>query len=576
MKKLALLFSLAILIVLPSCKYEAPTGSAAGTAAVEPQPAAVVPEIAKDIDARIAKLPRTQIDYDHSLLDANESQVLQKLIEASKDIDALYYLQVAAENPKVHAELEAAAKTSKAHEAALEYFRINHGRWDRLAMDEPFVAPFGDAGKKPAGGGFYPTDMSKDELEKWIAANPGDKDAFQGLFTVIRREGGKLTAVPYSVEYKQFLEPAAAKLREAAAMTKNASLRDYLNKRADALLSNDYYQSDIAWMDLASPIEVVIGPYEVYEDGMFNYKAAFEAFVCVVDKGESDKLAMYEKHLPDMEKNLPIPDEHKNPNRGGASPIKVVQEAFTAGDARNSVQTAAFNLPNDERVREAKGSKKVMLKNVMEAKFKQSGNPIGLRVLDPSQTALINFDAYFNFVLFHELSHGLGPGMIKGPDGKRVDNRILLKDLYSSIEECKADVVGHWSLIYALDKGLIKSFNAEQLHATDAGLLFRSMRFGIDEAHGRGSAVQWNWYREKGAIVPGANGTFKVDFPKMHEAVKSLANELLMIEATGDYARGKALLDKYGVTNAEIDGMKEKLADIPVDITPVFAAAGER
>lgn len=573
-QRISLLFiALCLSLFAIACKYE----KTAETTATAPVPAATQgPEIVKDLDARLAKLPRTMIDYDRSLLDENETQVLQKLIEASKIIDDIYWIQVAEENPKVRAELEAAAATSPEHAKALALFVMNHGRWDRLAEDEPFVAPFGKEGAKPHGAGFYPADMTKEEFEAWIAANPKDKEAFQSTFTVIQRDGKGLKAVPYSEAYKAKLEEAAAKLREAAAMTKNASLKDFLEKRAKAFLSNDYYESDFAWMDLDSPIEVVIGPYEVYEDGHFNYKASFEAFVCVVDKGESDKLKIYEKHLPDMERALPIPDEHKNPNRGGESPIKVVQEVFTSGDARNGVQTSAFNLPNDERVREAKGSKKVMLKNVMEAKFRQSGEPIAKRTLDPSQVGLINFDAYFNFVLFHELSHGLGPGIIKGPDGQKIENRLLLKELYSYIEECKADVLGVWAVQYAIQKGLIKEFTNEQLHATTAGMAFRSIRFGIDEAHGRGTAVQWNYYREHDAIVPGANGTFKVDMAKMDTAVKSLATELLMIEATGDYARAKALLETYGVKNAEIEAMNKKLEDIPVDITPVFVGAGEK
>jgi hypothetical protein len=447
------------------------------------------------------------------------------------------------------------------------------GPWDRLDEEHPFIDA---AGKKPAGAGFYPSDMTKEEFEAWIAAHPEDKEKFQGLNTVIRRQDGRLVAIPYSVEYREFLMPAATKLREAASMTRNASLRNYLTRLADAFMSDDYYQSDFAWMDLNSPIEVVIGPYEVYEDSMFNYKAAFESFVTVVDKPESDALTVYAKHLADMERALPMPDQYKNPNRGSDSPIRVVQEVFTAGDARHGVQTSAFNLPNDERVREAKGSKKVLLKNVMEAKYKQSGAPIANRVLDPSQIQHLSFAAYFNHVLFHELSHGLGPGIINGPNGQKVENRILLKELYSSIEECKADVLGVWNVLYAIDKGLLKSFGKEQLFATNAALMFRSMRFGLDEAHGRGTAVQWNWYREKGAIVPTGNGRFKVDFTKSYEATKSLATELLMIEATGDYARARKLLDTYGKSSAEIDGVIAQLRDIPVDIAPVFVAAGER
>jgi hypothetical protein len=333
----------------------------------------------------------------------------------------------------------------------------------------------------------------------------------------------------------------------------------------------------MAWMDLTGPIEVVIGPYEVYEDALFNWKAAFESFVTVVDRPETEKLTVYAQHLPAMERNLPIPDEHKNPNRGTESPIRVVQEIYTGGDARRGVQTAAFNLPNDEVVREQKGSKKVLLKNVMDAKFRMSGEPIAMRVLDPAQRGLLNFDAYFNFVLFHELSHGVGPGLITPPGGgERTDVRLLLKDTYSSIEECKADVLGVWNILYAIDeKFLQSSFNEEQLFATYAGLHFRSMRFGIDEAHGKGTAVQWNWLREKGAIIPAGDGVFRVDFDKMREGVKSLATELLMIEATGDYARARRLLAQYGVSTREIESVTARLKDIPVDITPYFPAAGE-
>jgi hypothetical protein len=330
-------------------------------------------------------------------------------------------------------------------------------------------------------------------------------------------------------------------------------------------------------MDLNGPIEVVIGPYEVYEDNLFNYKASFESFVTVVDKPESDKLAVYAKHLPDMEKNLPEPEEYKNPNRGTDSPIRVVQEIYTAGDARRGVQTSAFNLPNDEAVREMKGSKKVLLKNVMDAKFKQSGQPIAQRVLEPSLRPLISFDAYFNHTLFHELSHGLGPGLIPDPagSGKRVDSRTFLKNLYSSIEECKADVVGLWNILYALDHKLLSGFDERQLFATYTGLMFRSMRFGIDEAHGRGTAVQWNWLREHGGVTPAANGTYTMDPVKFREGIRSLATELLTIEATGDFARAQRLLDKYGVSTPEMDTMNAKLKDIPVDITPLFPAAGE-
>jgi hypothetical protein len=572
MRKLAL-----FLLLLPlACNQSNETKSTSTAATETMNNTATKLAIKPDTPQRLAKIPRTPIDYDHRLLNENEQQVLAKLIEASKSIDEIFWRQAAEENPALRDRLARQAQESDLDRAGYEYFMAMKGRWDSLAKDEPFIAPFDAAGAKPAGANFYPADMKKEEFEQYVAAHPDQKNALEGLLTVVRRQGNQLVAKPYAEEYRAQIEPAAKSLREAAQISTNPSMKNYLTKLADALASDNYRESDIAWMDLEGPIEVVIGPYEVYEDNLFNFKAAFESFVTVVDKPESDKLAVYAKHLPDMERNLPEPEEYKNPNRGSESPIRVVQEVFTAGDARHGVQTAAFNLPNDEAVREMKGSKKVLLKNVMDAKFRLSGEPIAQRVLAPELRSLISFDAYFNQVLFHELSHGLGPGLIKQPNGERVDVRILLKNTYSAMEECKADVLGIWNILYAQDNQLLSGFDEERLYATYTGLMFRSMRFGVDEAHGRGTAVQWNWLREHGGIMPAANGTFTVDNQKFREGIRSLATELLTTQATGDYARAERLLQKYGVTNAEIDGVTSRLTDIPVDINPVFPAAGEK
>ena len=528
--------------------------------------------IAPDVRDRLSQLPRTPIDYDRALLDAKETQVVGKLIEASRFMNDIFLSQVSEENRELRDRVARSAQQVPAAGWALALFDVHKGPWDRLKENEPFIGNRA----KPPGAGFYPSDMTREEFEKWVADHPQDKEAFQGLFTVIRRQGPALVAVPYSRAYGPALEAAAQKLREAAASTGNASLRGYLTKRADAFLSDDYYASDIAWMDLDSDVEVVIGPYEVYEDALFNYKASFESFVTVRDRAETDKLAVYAKHLRDMEANLPIPDAHKRLNRKFESPIRVVQEIYTAGEARRGVQTSAFNLPNDERVRETKGSKKVLLKNVMDAKFRQSGRPISERTLVAAEVPNVSFDAYFNHTLFHELAHGIGPGIIQGPDGRDVDSRLLLKETYSTIEEAKADVAGLWSLLLAMDRKWLTHVTEAQLFSTYNGLMFRGMRFGIDEAHGRGTAIQWNWFREKGAIEATPDGRFRTDAPKFREALRSLTNEILMVEATGDYARGQALLEKYGKATPEIDAVIAKLTDIPVDISPVFVAAGER
>lgn len=528
---------------------------------------------APEIPIRLARLPRTTIDYDHTLLDAREATVLGELIAAARPLADVFLRQVSDKNPELRRRLTSEAAHHEAGSAdALAYFRINAGPWDRLDGNRPFIG----TAAKPPGAGFYPTDMTREEFESWVSAHPSDRSAFEALDTVIRRDGRSLTAVPYSREYRVYLETVAAHLRRAASLTANASLRTYLVERARALLDDDYFASDLAWMDLDSKIEVVIGPYEVYEDAFLNEKASFTAFLGVRDEAESERLATYVGHLPEMERGLPIPEEHRNTSRKHGSPIRVVQEAFTAGETRSGVQTSAFNLPNDERVRQAKGSKEVLLKNVMEAKFRVAGKPIAERVLEPEQRPFVTFDAFFDHTLFHELSHGLGPGIIRAPDGRRVEARIPLKNLYSEIEECKADVVGMWTLLQAIDEKWLTGLDADTLAITTSALFYRSIRFGVDEAHGGGTAVQWNWFVEKGAVVPTSGGRFRVDTSKFREAVRSLANELLMIEATGDLARAQKLLDGYGKLTPEMERINAGLKDIPVDIAPVYAAAGEK
>ena len=528
---------------------------------------------APDVPEQLAKLPRTPIDYDRTLLDDRESRVLHELIEASRPVGEIFLRQVSEKNPGLRRRLTSEAAHGVPGAAdALAYFRINAGPWDRLAGNRPFIG----TAPKPPGAAFYPAGLTKEAFERWVADHPADRKAFEAPTTVIRRDGRSLVAVPYSREYRSDLEPVVFHLRRAASLTGNASLRRYLEARAEALLGDDYYPSDMAWMDLDSDIEFELGPTEVYEDALFNYKASFEAFLAVRDKKSSDALAAYAKHLPDLQRGLPVPEEYRATSRKFESPIRVVQEAYTAGDARVSVQTSAFNLPNDERVRQAKGSKKVMLKNVLEAKFRVSGKPIAERVLDPAQAGSVSFDAYFHHTLFHELAHGLGPGLITAPDGRRVEARLLLKDLYSTIEECKADVVGMWTLLQAIDERWVTAFDADTLAITTGALFWRSIRFGVGEAHGGGVAVQWNWFVEKGTVVPADGGRFRVETSKFRDAVKSLAAELLTIEATGDDARARKLLDGYGKMTPEMERVAQGLKDIPVDITPVYTAAGEK
>lgn len=341
------------------------------------------------IEKKAAQFAEVEIKYDDSFLSANEKLAVNKLYQAAKIIDELFLEQVYSKNGDIKAKLS--KSEDPADKAALNYFNIMFGPFDRLDGNKPFYG----TDIKPQGANFYPADMKKDEFENWIKNNPGDEKPFTSEFTIIKREGSKLVSVPYSEYYKEKLLKVAAYLKEAAELTGNKSLKKFLTTRADALLSNDYYESDMAWMDIKeSKIEIVIGPYEVYEDGLFNYKASYECFLTLVDPVESQKLKTFAKYLKEIESNLPIPQQYKNFTRGSESPIVVAQEVFSAGDSKAGVQTLAFNLPNDERVRQAKGSKKVMLKNIHDAKFQKILKPIAELVVDPEQLNYVTFDGF--------------------------------------------------------------------------------------------------------------------------------------------------------------------------------------
>ena len=441
------------------------------------------------------------------------------------------------------------------------------GPFDRLDHDAPFIG----TEKKPLGANFYPEDMTKEEFENWIKAKPKDEKSFTSEFTVIRRDDGKLVAIPYSEYWKDKLTEASKLLKEAAEYADNSSLKKYLLSRADAFLSNDYYQSDMDWMDLKDhAIEIVIGPYEVYEDGMFNYKASFESFLTIKDPVESIKLDVFKQYLRDMEIHLPIPDQYKNFERGSESPLAVVNEIFTAGDTKAGVQTLAFNLPNDERVRKAKGSKKVMLKNVSHAKYDRLLIPIAEIVLDPEQMEYITFDAFFSHTLMHEMSHGIGPGFIK-VDGKETEVRKELKETYATLEECKADILGMYNNVFMIEKGVFPESFEKETYVTFLAGTFRSVRFGINEAHGGGNAIIYNYLLEKGAYEYNeTTQKVKVNFEKIGPVLKELANLILMIQAKGDYQGAKELIAKYVVNSPSMKTLRDNLSNLPVDIKPVY------
>jgi hypothetical protein len=524
-----------------------------------------VPEETTMLKEKIAKFVPTELKYDSNTLDEREKIVVEKLYLASKIMDEIFLEQVYSKNDQIKADL--IKNNTEEAKLQLELFNIMFGPFDRLEHDAPFIG----TEKKPLGANFYPEDMTKDEFENWIKANPKDEKAFTSEFTVIKREGGKLVAIPYSIFWKDKLTEASKLLKEAAKYADNPTLKKYLNSRADAFLSNDYYLSDVDWMDLKDhKIEIVIGPYEVYEDEMFNYKASFESFLTLKDSVESEKLDVFKKYLREMEIHLPIPDQYKNFERGSESPLAVVNEIFTAGDTKAGVQTLAFNLPNDERVRKAKGSKKVMLKNVAEAKYDKLLIPIAKIVLDPDQMQYVTFNSFFTHSLMHEMSHGIGPGFIK-IDGRETEVRKELKETYATLEECKADILGMYNNVFMIEKGVFPETFEKETYVTFLAGIFRSVRFGINEAHGGGNAIIYNYLLEKGGYEYNPETQkVKVNFTKAGSALRDLANLILMIQAKGNYQGAKDLIAKYVVNSPSMQTLRDKLSSLPVDIKPVY------
>jgi hypothetical protein len=526
--------------------------------------------------ARFAPVP---LEVDLSALSAGDKKALAKLIEAGRIVNHLFMQQFWSGDLALYQKLQ--QDKTQLGKARLHYFWINKGPWSEIDEHKAFLP--GVPSKKPAGANFYPEDMTREEFESWVKAHPDQKEQAEGFFTVVRRDANKQTKlVPYNVEYKADLAQAARLLKEAASLTDNASLKKFLTTRAAAFGSNDYFESDMAWMDLDAPVDVTIGPYETYNDELFGYKAAFEAYINVRDDKESARLAFLGEHLQEIENNLPEDPQYRVAKLGAAAPIRVVNEVFSAGDGSHGVQTAAYNLPNDDKVVQQKGSKRVMLKNIQEAKFKSTLEPISKVVLQPAAQQDLSFELFFTHIVAHALTHGLGPHQIKIA-GRDTNPRLELKELYSAIEEAKADVTGLFALQYLMtqaDKAggtaapLPHGPDAERkLYTTYLASSFRTLRFGLQDSHAKGMAVQFNYFLDKGGFVANADGTFSVDLSKIKDAVAGLDHDLLTLEATGDYAGTKKLMSEMMTLRPEVQKALERLKGVPTDIEPVFVTA---
>jgi hypothetical protein len=540
------------------------------------------PATVSELTTMAKRFAPIELRADTSALSAGDRAAIAKLIEAAKIVDTLQLRQRWASNEALWAALK--NDNTPLGKARQDYFWLNKGPWSILDGNQSFM-PAEYAGitipaKKPEGANFYPAGATKASLEAWMNALPAkDKEQAQWFFTVIRPGAdGKFKTVKYSDAYRTELEQLSKLLKEAAESTDNASLKKFLNLRADAFLSNDYLASDFAWMDLDSPVDVTIGPYETYNDELFGYKAAFEAYVNVRDARETQKLDFFGKHLQELEDNLPLDKKYRNPKVGTLAPMVVVNQVYGAGDGNMGVQTAAYNLPNDERIISQRGSKRVMLKNVQEAKFESTLTPIAKRVLRAADQKDLDFDSFFTHILAHEIMHGLGPHRTT-VGGKKSTPRQDLKDTYSTIEEAKADVTGLWALAFMMDKGQLKDTLGQgaaaerKLYNTFLASAFRTLHFGLTDSHARGMAIQLNYLLDKGGFVSHGDGTFSVDFKRIKGAVIDLNREFLTIEATGDYARAKAMMAQYVVIRPDVQKALDKMKAVPNDIRPSFITA---
>ncbi|HWI84809.1 MAG TPA: hypothetical protein VNT42_00605 [Sphingomonas sp.] len=533
--------------------------SAAASSAVSGSPAAY------DLAAQRAKIARVAMHPDTRFLDAEERDVVNYLIQASDLLNPIFLRQVSADNPQVR---DAIARSRRADQSLLlDWFDFNSGPWDTLADNKPFwgMKPL------PPGGGVYPVDLTREALDAYLEAHPAQREELTSPYTVVHREGDRLVGIPYSVEYRQWLAPAAALLDRAAARTSNASLKNFLTLRARAFRTNDYYESELAWMDVSgTPIEVVIGPYEVYTDNLYAQKTAFESYVTVAEPAQSAALARYKALLPDMERNLPVDARYKNANRPFSSPILVTEQVYSGGEAKSGIQTIAFNLPNDERVRAAKGAKKVILANVLGAKYERIVAPLASLVFVPEQARQVTKQYMTQETLFHELSHSLGPGMLT-LNGRQTTVNAELKDQYSAIEESKADVMGAWAVLYLMHRGELPLAEREQLLASYMADVFRHLRFGTADAHGRGAAMQYGFLKNRGGIAwdPRAR-RFRLDYIKLESGLSALVAELVRIEGDGDHDGARTFLDRYGRLDPEVQALVASMTHIPVDIQPSY------
>jgi len=522
--------------------------------------------VAPDIDARLAKFRPVDMPFDHAALNVRERKLVDKLIDACQLLDTIYWHQSDIEGWEL---VNALKDSTRARDVDLRrLLTINGSRYDLIREHAPFVGNQ----PRPPGAELYPHDLTKAEVEKYVQAHPEQRAAIYSPFTVVRRDGPRLETVPYHVAYEKWLTPAAKALREAASFSDDEAFAKFLRLRADALLTDDYFQSDVAWISLVDPkFDLIFAPYETYLDDLLGVKASYGAAVLIRNEEESRKLQVYQKYESDIQAALPLPAQDRPSKQGKRSPMEVMNSPYRAGDLRHGYQAVADNLPNDPRIHEQYGSKKIFFKNFMDARVKFVILPIANKLLLPDQAALASADGYLTTTLMHEISHGLGPAYARTSNGRR-DIREAIGSDFSGLEEAKADIVGLFGLKWLVDHKAVSANNLNGYYASFVAGTLRTVRFGVAEAHGRAQMMEFNFLSERGAIRwDEAAARYAIDFAKMPDAVAALAKELLEQEATGDSARTRAWYSKYGSMPAQLSKALEATSDIPVDIDPVSA-----
>src|SRR5579863_384695 len=546
-----------------SQKRDKPGRTMTGSAAKGAESAGLY--VVPDLDRRVAKFARVEMPFHTAGLSPREVKMVEKLVDASRYLEEIYWRQIDPDGLTLYQSL-AGSKDPRDIELR-RYLRINASRFDLLNENKPFV---GTSPMAP-GRGFYPQDLTRDKVDQYVKAHPEKKEEIYSPTTIVRWHDGQLEGLPYHIAFRPFLEPAARDLREAAALSDNPAFTKFLQLRADALLTDDYYKSDLAWLDLDRPkVDVIFAPYETYDDSLLGVKATYGAAVLVRNATESRKLEMFQKYVADIQDALPLAPEDRPSKHGLQSPMEVMDAPYRAGDLTHGYQAVADNLPNDPRIHEQKGSKKIFFKNFMDARVKYVIVPVARHVMLPSQAAKVTSEGYVLGVIMHEISHGLGPAYARSKAGK-VDIREAIGPAFSGLEEAKADVVGLFGLNWLVEHGFMPKSGMEESYASYVGGLFRTVRFGVAEAHSQAEMMEFNYLVEHGALKRQSSGRYAIDYAKMPGSLSDLAKELLTMEATGDRERVENWFKKYGAMPIELKATLKSAAAVPVDIDPVFS-----